>query len=121
MQDFYTNISGSKSPFSPAQGVRNLQAAPPAYSKNAAVQQGFADNYRPLAQQAAVELDRANTEQAGAYRQRASQAQNSAVLAGLSALNTQEQNANQREQAMQKMAYDWMGNMFNGGLLGGLL
>lgn len=121
MQDFYTNISGSKSPFSTAQGMKNLQAGPPKYNGNAAVQRHFADNYRPQAQQAAVEFDRAGTEQAGAYRQRAMQAQNNAVLAGLAALNTQEQNANQRDQAMQKMAYGWMGDIFNGGLLGGLL
>lgn len=120
MQDFYTNISGTKSPFSASQGMRNLQAAPPQYSKNAAVQQGFADTYRPMAQQAAMELDRANTQQAAEYRQKAMQAQNNAVLSGLSALNTQEQNANSRDQAMQKMAYGWMSDMF-GGVLGGLL
>lgn len=120
MQDFYTNISGTKSPFSTAQGRKNLQGPAPRFSGNAAVQRHFADNYRPMAQQAAMEFDRANTEQAGQYRQRAMQAQNNAVLSGLAALNTQEQNANQRDQAMQKMAYGWMGDMF-GGLLGGLL
>lgn len=121
MREFYTNISGTKSPFSAAQGMQNLQAAPPTFSKNAAVQDSFADTYRPMAQQAAMELSRANTGQAADYRQKATQAQNNAVLSGLAALNTQEQNANARSQAMQKMAYDWMGNMFNGGMLGGLL
>ena len=121
MREFYTNISGTKSPFSAGQGVQNLQAAQPKYSSNKGIQQHFMDNFRPQAQQSAMELDRANTGAAADYRQAATRAQNNAVLSGLGMLNTQEANAFQREQSMQKMAYDWMGDIFKGGLLGGLL
>ena len=121
MRTSFTNISGTHSPFSAGQGSQNLQSARPQYSQNAAVQQHFMDNFRPQAQQAAVEFDRANTGAAADYRQAATRAQNSAALSGLGLLNTQQANANQRDQAMQKMAYGWMNDMMSGGLLGGLL
>lgn len=121
MKSVYTNIDGTKSPFSPQEGMKRLQGGAPQYHANQAVQQGFADNYAAAAQKGAIDMSRANTEAAAGYRQRATQAQNNAVLAGLGMLNTQQQNAFDRDQAMQKMAYGWMGDLMGGGLLGGLL
>ena len=117
----YTNISGTKSPFSPQQGMANLQAAPPRFHPNQAVQQNFADNFTAAAHKGAMDLGRQNTLAGADYRQQATQAQNNAVLAGLSTLGQQQQNQFARDQAMQKMAYGWMGDMMGGGLLGGLL
>lgn len=122
MRQVYTNIDGMKQPFSPQAGMQRLQTRTPKFHSNPAVQQGFADNYAAAAQQGAMQLGRANTAAAADYRQRATQAQNNAALAGLGLLNTQQQNAFDRDQAMQKMAYGWMGDLMGGGgLLGGLL
>lgn len=70
-----------------------------------------------------MDFSRANTMAAADYTTRANAVQNQAVLGGLGQLAQQQQNAIQRDLAMQDMGYDWMGNMFNTGkgLLGGLL
>lgn len=88
---------------------------------NPAVQQHYADIYAPYAQKAAVDIGRANTQAAGEFTNRANAAQNQAVLAGLGQLAKQQANAQDREAAMQDMAYGWMKNMMNNGALGGLL
>lgn len=120
--NFYTNIS-TKTPYDPKQGMAKLQAPAPQFSQNQAVQQNFADNYRPVAQKGAMDLSRQGTMAAADFRQKATQAQNNAVLAGLGTLNTQQRNAMDRNQAMQKMAYGFMGDMMGGfgNVLGGLL
>lgn len=119
----YTNINPNQKPFDPSAGTSRLQAAPPNMYRNKAVQQAYADVYNPMAQKAAVDLGRANSQAAADYRMKATQGQNESVLAGLNLLGTQQQNAYQRDQAMQKMAYGWMDDMFGGmtGMLGGLL
>lgn len=119
----YTNINPASKPFDPSAGSKRLQSPPPQQYGNAAVQQAYNDVYTPAAQQASVEFGRANSQAAADYRQRATAGQNRSVLDSLSLLNTQQQNANQRDQAMQKMAYGWMGDMFGGmgNVLGGLL
>lgn len=87
------------------------------------VQQHFGDVYRQHAQEQAVNLDRANTKMAGDYYANAQQAQNQSVLSGLGLLNTQQQNAWQRQLEQQKMAYGLMNDITGGitGMLKGLL
>lgn len=117
-----TNINSQKNPYNPQQGQARLTQAAPAQYKNNAAQQNYQDVYRAQGQQAAVDLGRANTMAAADYRSRANQAQNQAVLGGLTMLGQQQQNAHQRSQGQQDMVYGWLDQMMGaGGLLGGLL
>jgi hypothetical protein len=116
----YTNIDASKTPFSPQGGMARLQGPAPNQYANAAVQQQFGDVYRAAGQKAAMDLSRAGTQAAAEYASRANAAQNESVLGGLQLLGQQQQNAYQRQQAMEDMAYGWM-NKMQGGVLGGLL
>lgn len=116
----FTNIS-TAAPYDAAPGMRRLQEPAPQAYDDAAVQQHYADVYAPASQKAAVDLGRANTMAAGAYANRANAAQNQAALAGLGQLAKQRSNAQDREAAMQEMAYGWMKNMMNNSALGGLL
>lgn len=122
MKQVYTNIDTGPQ-FDPSAGMKRLQAPGPTQYKHPAVQQHFQDNYRPQAQQQAMELDRANTGNAAGYHQVATQAQNQSVLGGLGLLNRQQQNAYQRQNAAQDMAYGWMNDMVGGmgNILKGLL
>lgn len=117
-----TQINPNKQVYNPSAGMERLQApAPQLYGGSN--QQHFADLYRPMGQAAAVDLGRANTQAAGQYFGKASDAANQSALAGLNLLADQESNAMARNQAAQKIAYGWMGDMFKGAnsLLGGLL
>lgn len=115
-----TNIDASV-PYAHKNGAARLQSGPPQMYGSAAVQQHYDDVYAPFAQKAAMDLGRANTQAAGDFTNRANAAQNQAVLAGLSQLSKQQANAQDREAAMQDMAYGWMKNMMNNSALGGLL
>lgn len=118
----YTNINAQKPPFDSSPGMGRLQGQAPKQYQNAAVQQQYGDVYRAAGQKAAMDLSRANTQQAGDYTMRANAAQNQAALSGLQMLGQQQQNAYQRQQAEEDMAYGWMNKMMSGGgLLGGLL
>lgn len=86
---------------------------------NAATKQHFGDVYRSQAQQAAVDMDRANTQMAADYYGKAQQEQSQSVLSGLNLLNTQRNNAAQRQNAQRDMAYGWLNDVT--GMLGGLL
>lgn len=118
----YTNINSQKPPFDPSQGMNRLQAQAPRMFQNAALQQQYGDVYRAAGQKAAMDMGRANTQQAADYTMRANAAQNQSALSGLQLLGQQQQNAFQRQQAEEDMAYGWMNKMMSGGgLLGGLL
>lgn len=114
----YTGIQNQ----SPVYGVAKPGAAPKPYG-SAAVNQHFGDVYNQQAQQSYVDMDRANTKAAGEYYGNAQQAQTQSALAGLGLLNTQQQNAWQRQNAQQRMAYGLMNDITSGsgGLLKGLL
>ncbi len=117
-----TQINPNLQVYNPAAGMERLQAqAPKLYG--GVNQQHFADLYRPMGQQAATELGRGNTQAAGQYFSKASDAATQSALAGLNLLSEQESNAMQRNQAAQKIAYGWMNDMFSGAnkILGGLL
>lgn len=118
----YTQINPHKSIYDPSGAMGRMQAVPTMYG-SPALQGHFADLYRPTGQRAAMEFDRANTQQRQQYFGRAAEGQNQSALAGLGLLSEQEQNAMQRGQAAQKIAYGWMNDMFSGAgkLLGGLL
>lgn len=113
----YTGIHNSSPVYAPGQ-----PSGPTKYGKGS-VQQHFGDVYRQQAQEQSVALDRANTQQAASYYGNAQQAQNQSALAGLGLLNTQQQNAWQRQQAQQQMAYGWLNDITGGmtGMLKGLL
>lgn len=117
----YTNINAQTPPFSAAEGMARLQGQPPRQYGDAAVQQHFGDIYRAAGQKAAVDLGRANTMAAGEHTNAANAAQNKAVLGGLSLLGQQQQNAQQRAQQMQDLAYGWMNTAMRNSPLGGLL
>lgn len=119
----FTNIDASRLPYDARPGMASLQASPPQMYGNPAVQAHYEDAYRPVAQKAAMDLGRANTMAAGQYASKANAAQNEAVLAGLGLLGKQQQNAYQRQQAQESMAYGWMNDMMRGSnsILGGLL
>jgi hypothetical protein len=114
---FQTSIANRSPVYRPVEGGK-----PGPYSHGAA-QQHFADVYGSQAQQSSVELDRANTQLAGDYYAKAQQAQQQSALSGLGLLKQQRQNAYQRQQAQEGMAYDWMRDMVSGAtsVLGGLL
>ncbi len=118
----YTNIDAQKAPFDPSQSMARLQSPAPQKYKNAAVQKQYGDVYRAAGQKAAMDLSRGNTQQSADYAMRANAAQNQSALSGLQLLGQQQQNAYQRQQAEEDMAYGWMNKMMSGGgLLGGLL
>lgn len=112
----YTGISAKPPSFqTPATG------APQPFS--GATQQHFNDVYNQQAQQSSVDLGRAQSKMAADLYGTAQRAQTESALAGLGLLNTQQQNAWQRQNAQQQMAYGWMNDLMGGvsGMLGGLL
>lgn len=115
-----TNINAAI-PYDSAPAAKRLQGGAPQVYGNAAVQQHYDDVYAPYAQKAAVDIGRANTQAAGEFTNRANAAQNQAVLAGLGQLAKQQANAQDRDAAMQDMAYGWMENIMKNSALGGLL
>lgn len=116
----YSNIRVMSKPFNSAPGERRLEAPAPAAYGNPAVQAHFADVSRAAGQQAAVDLSRANTAAAADYTNKANAARNQSVLGGLGLLAQQQQNAIQRDLAMQNLSTNWMKQM-QSGALGGLL
>lgn len=114
----YTGIQNKSPVYSPAP-----QGGTPSPYKSSAVNQHFGDVYNQQAQQARVDLDRANTKAASDYYASAQQAQHQSALAGLGLLGKQQQNAWQRQNAQQAMAYGLMNDITSGfgGLLKGLL
>lgn len=117
-----TNI-GTAGPPTAAAGKARLQAGRPSPYANPAVRNHYQDIARSSNQQAAMEFGRANAMANADYTAKARAAQRQAVLGGLTLLGQQQQNAYQRDQGMQDLAYGTMGNLFNlgGNLLGGLL
>lgn len=118
MMQTYNNIDAKKTPFTPDAGMQRLQARPNAYG-NSAVQGLYDDVHRAASEKASWDLSRAATQQNADYTMRANAAQNQAALSGLQLLGQQQQNAHQRQQAIEDMTYGAMGRMNS--LLGGLL
>lgn len=118
MLQTYTGIHNNSPVYTPSK-----QGAAPHPYKSSAVNQHFGDVYNAQAQEANVALDRANTKNAADYYSNAQQAQNQSVLSGLGLLNTQQQNAWQRQNAQTQMAYGLMNDILGGytGMLKGLL
>jgi len=120
---FQTSINPQTPGYDPAAGMKRLQAAPPKLYGDPSTQQHFADVYRQEGQKQAMDLSRMNSQAQAGYAQKAQDAQNESVLAGLGLLGKQRDNAQQRQQSQQQMAYGWLNDIYGGmsSLLGGLL
>ena len=118
-----TSIDANKSVYDPSSAMAGLQASPPRLYRDSGTQQNFADIYAPAAHKASMDLSRADTVEQGKYYNQAADAQNQSVLAGLGLMGKQQANAQQRNLAMQDMAYGWAKDMLGGfnSALGGLL
>lgn len=122
MLTYNGSINPNTPVFNPAQSLQRLTAAAPPKYTNPGVQNHFADLYRGSGQQAAVDMDRAYTQEQNQYYLAGQQAINQNVLQGLSLAGQQQQDSADRGLAMQGQKYKMLGDIFGGGgLLGGLL
>jgi hypothetical protein len=120
---FNTSINPQARGYDASAGMRRLEAEPPRFYGDPSLQQHFSDVYRQEGKKQAMDLSRMNSQAQAGYTQKAQDAQNESVLAGLGLLGRQRDNAQQRQQSQQQMAYGWLNDIYGGvsSLLGGLL